>query len=388
MNIGIISGEASGDLLGAGLLKELQKTYPHLTASGIGGPAMLQTGFTSLYDIERLSVMGLVEPLRRLPELFRIRAALLHYFTLHKPDVFIGIDSPDFNLGLELKLRQAGIPVVHYVSPSVWAWRKKRIHKIAKAVDLILTLFPFEADFYREHQVPVQFVGHPLADLIPLKPDKFAARAALHLDRDSTYIALLPGSRRNEIKYLAELFIKTAATIAKKRPELKFITSAVNAERDQEVRALCKKIAPHLSIEFFIGKSHEVMASADIVLVTSGTATLETLLFKKPMVIAYRMAELTYQIARHLVKVPYIGLPNLLAKQLLVPEFIQKEARPEQLVAALLDFIDHPEKISLLENKFLEIHQTLRCNANVQAARAIQKLTELKRKQQLLSSLY
>ena len=374
MNIGIVSGEASGDLLGAGLLTELQKTHPHLTASGVGGPAMLQTGFTSLYDIERLSVMGLIEPLFRLPELFRMRSALFQYFTLHKPDVFIGIDSPDFNLGLELKLRQQGIPVVHYVSPSVWAWRKKRIHKIAKAVDLILTLFPFEADFYREHQVSVQFVGHPLADLISLKPDTLAARRVLNLDSDTTYIALLPGSRRNEIKYLAELFIKTATIIAKKRPEIKFITSAVNAERDQEVRALCKKIAPQLPIEFFIGKSHEVMASADIVLVTSGTATLETMLFKKPMVIAYRMAEMTYQIARHLVKIPYIGLPNLLANQLLVPEFIQKEARPEQLVSALLDFIDHPEKSIQLENKFLEIHQTLRCNANIQAAKAVQSL--------------
>ncbi len=378
MNIGIVSGEISGDLLGAGLLTELKKSYPHLTASGIGGSAMMQTGFTSLYDIDRLAVMGLVEPLRRLPELFKIRGALLHYFTLHRPDVFIGIDSPDFNLGLELKLRQAGIPVVHYVSPSVWAWRKKRIHKIAKAVDLVLTLFPFEADFYREHHVPVQFVGHPLADLIPLKPDTFTARQALNLDHKTTYIALLPGSRRNEIKYLAELFITTAANISCIRPELKFITSAVNGERDQEVRALCKKLAPHLPIEFFIGKSHEVMASADVVLVTSGTATLETMLFKKPMVIAYRMAELTYQIARHLVKIPYIGLPNLLAKQLLVPEFIQKEARPAQFVSALLDFIDHPKKRAVLEKKFLDIHQTLRCNANEQAAMAIQKLFQLR----------
>jgi lipid-A-disaccharide synthase len=374
MHIGIVAGETSGDLLGAGLLMELQKSFPHLTASGIGGPAMLQAGFTSLYDMERLAVMGLVEPLFRLPELFKIRNALFNYFILHRPDVFIGIDSPDFNLGLELKLRQAGIPVVHYVSPSVWAWRKKRIHKIAQAVDLVLTLFPFEADFYRAHNVPVQFVGHPLADLIPLHPDKLAARHSLNLDSAATYIALLPGSRRNEIKYLAELFISTAAIISRTRPEIKFITSAVNAERDQEVKALCKKLAPHLPIDFFIGKSHEIMASADAVLVTSGTATLETLLFKKPMVIAYRMAELTYQIARHLVKVPYIGLPNLLANQLLVPEFIQKEAHPQQLASALLDFIDHPKKIAVLEKKFLTIHQTLRCNANEKAAAAIQKL--------------
>lgn len=374
MNIGIVSGEASGDLLGAGLITELQKTFPHMTASGIGGPAMIEAGFTSLYDRERLAVMGIVEPLRRLPELFKIRNALFQYFTKHRPDVFIGVDSPDFNLGLELKLRQAGIPVVHYVSPSVWAWRKKHIHKIAKAVDLVLTLFPFEADFYREHGVPVQFVGHPLADLIPLKPDQSAARQSLHLERETTYIAILPGSRRNEIKYLAELFITTAAHLSCIRPDIKFITSAVSAERDQEVRALCKRVAPQLPIEFFVGKSHEVMAAADVVLVTSGTATLETMLYKKPMVIAYRMAELTYQIARHLVKIPYIGLPNLLANQLWVPEFIQKDACPEQLSSALLDFIDHPKKVAVLEKKFLEIHQTLRCDANRQAAMAIQNL--------------
>jgi lipid-A-disaccharide synthase len=374
MNIGIVSGETSGDLLGAGLLTALQKLDPHIIASGVGGPALLRAGFTNLYDMERLAVMGIVEPLFRLPELLKIRRALLNYFTLHRPDVFIGIDSPDFNLGLEEKLRQAGIPIVHYVSPSVWAWRKKRIHKIAKAADLVLTLFPFEADFYRAHNVPAQFVGHPLADLIPFHSDKQAARRLLNLDCTATYIALLPGSRRNEIKYLAKLFIATAAAISSARPEIKFITSAVNAERDQEVRTLCKEFAPHLSVDFFIGESHTVMAAADAVLVTSGTATLEAMLFKRPMVIAYRMAELTYQIARHLVKIPYIGLPNLLANQLLVPEFIQKNASPGRLASALLDFIDHPEKTALLEKKFLEIHQTLRCNANEQAAIAIQTL--------------
>ncbi len=374
MNIAIVSGEMSGDLLGAGLLTALRESQPHLAASGIGGPAMLRTGFTSLYDMERLAVMGLIEPLGRLPELFKIRRALLNHFTTHRPDIFIGIDSPDFNLGLELKLRQTGIPVVHYVSPSVWAWRKKRIYKIAKAVDLVLTLFPFEADFYREHHVPVQFVGHPLADLIPLESDKLMARRHLNLDCKATYIALLPGSRRNEIKYLAELFIITAATLLRARPTLKFITSAVNAERDREVQALCKKIAPQLAIDFFVGKSHEVMAAADVVLVTSGTATLETMLFKRPMVIAYRMAALTYQIARHLVKIPFIGLPNLLAKRALVPEFIQANASPENLASALLDFIDHPEKVVALEKEFLAIHHQLRRNANAQAAMAIQTL--------------
>jgi lipid-A-disaccharide synthase len=374
MNVGIVAGEPSGDLLGAGLITALRELHPLLTASGIGGSAMLGTGFTSLYNMERLAVMGLVEPLCRLPELFKIRHELIRYFSTHRPDVFIGIDSPDFNLGLELKLRQAGVLIVHYVSPSVWAWRKKRIHKIAQAVDLVLTLFPFEADFYRQHNVPVQFVGHPLADLIPLQPDKLAARHALGLDPHATYIALLPGSRRSEIKYLAELFIATARQIFHERPHMKFLTSAVNTERDQEFQAQCQKFAPHLPITFLTGKSHAMMAAADVVLVTSGTATLETMLFKRPMVIAYRMAELTYQIARHLVKIPYIGLPNLLAKQALIPEFVQNAAQPKVLAAALLDFLDHPEKVRVLEEKFVEIHHQLRCNANREAAQAIASL--------------
>lgn len=374
MNLGILAGEASGDLLGAGLIQALRETHSSLTVTGIGGPAMIQTGCHTLYDIEHLSVMGLIEPLFRLPKLFKIRRDLLQYFMQNRPDVFIGIDSPDFNLGLELHLRQAGIPVIHYVSPSVWAWRKNRIHKIAKAVDLILTLFPFEADFYRQHCIPVQFVGHPLADLIPLQSDKSAARQALGIEGEATTIALLPGSRRNEIKYLAELFITTASLCQQQRPHIKFITSAVNALRDQEFRKFCQARAPHLAISFFTGRTHEVMAAADIVLVASGTATLETMLFKRPMVIVYRMAPTTYQIARYLVKIPFIGLPNLLANDALVPEFIQDSARPGTLCAALFDYLDHPEKIHFLENKFLTIHQQLRLNANQEAARAILKI--------------
>lgn len=371
MNIGILAGETSGDLLGAGLISALRQSKSNLTFSGVGGQNMIASGCHSFYDMERLAVMGLVEPLKRLPELLKMRRSLYRHFTQNRPDVFIGIDYPGFNLGLELQLREIGIPVIHYVSPSVWAWGRKRIFKIAKAVDLMLTLLPFEADFYHQHNVPVKFVGHPLADLIPLQTDKLAAKKVLGIDSDMPTIALLPGSRRNELKYLAEIFVKAANLCWKKKSNLQFITSAVNAERDQEFKAVCQQHAPHLPIKFFRGQSHAVMAAADVVLVTSGTATLETMLFKRPMVIAYRMAEMTYQIARYLVKTPFIGLPNLLANENLVPEFIQHAAHPEALSQGLLDFLNHPEKVQCLEEKFIAIHKQLQCDANHRAAEAV-----------------
>lgn len=376
MKIGILAGEASGDLLGEGLIRAMHPLQSDLSVSGIGGPLMLSAGCNSLVEMERLSVMGLLEPLRRLPELFRIRRALYQHFITERPDVFVGIDSPDFNLGLELKLRHAGIPVVHYVSPSVWAWRRKRIFKIAKAVDLMLTLFPFEADFYRQHNIPVHFVGHPLADAIPLQSDKIAARKKLGLSETATYIALLPGSRQHELKYLSDVFIRTAESCFRERPQIQFITSSVNAMRHQEFQETCQRLAKTLPITYFQGQSHDVMAAADIVLVGSGTATLETMLFKRPMVIAYRMSGITYQIARHLVKIPFIGLPNLLANEKLVPEFIQDQASKENLSLALLDYLDHPEKIKALEEKFTAIHQQLRCDANQSAAKAIMDLIQ------------
>lgn len=371
MKIGIVAGEASGDLLGASLIKSLRALNPDIKVVGLGGNAMKAENFQSLYDMERLSVMGLIEPLLHLPDLFKLRSQLYQYFVENKPDVFIGIDSPDFNLGLEKKLRDNGIRVVHYVSPSVWAWRKKRVFKIAKAVDLILTLFPFEADFYKQHQVPVKFIGHPLADAIPLHADKSAARSALGLNANDTIIALLPGSRRNEIKYLAETFIATAYRCWKERPNLRFITSAANTKRNREFQALCKQLAPSLPIRFYENRSHEVMAAADAVLVTSGTATLETMLHKRPMVIAYRTSALTYSIAKRILTIRHIGLPNLLSGETLVPEFIQEAADPEKMVLALFDYLDHPEKVTQLEKKFLQLHLELRKNASDEAAQAI-----------------
>jgi lipid-A-disaccharide synthase len=374
MKIGMVAGEASGSILGSGLIHALKIQHPDLQVSGIGGADMISAGFHSFHEMERLAVMGLIEPLGRLPELFAIRRHLYQHFSSQKPDLFIGIDAPDFNLGLEKKLRDQGIPTVHYVSPSVWAWRKRRIHKIAKAVDMVLTLFPFEAKFYEQHDVRATFVGHPLADVIPLVPDAHVAKMELGLDPDKKYVAILPGSRRNEIRFLSETFIKTAQLCLREQPDLQFITSAANAQRNLEFQAECQRLAPDLPIHFFEQRTHAVMAAAEVVLVTSGTATLETMLMKRPMVVAYKMGNLTYQIARHLVKLPYFSLPNLLAAEKLIPEFVQDQATPPQLAASLLDYLAHPQKTAALQATFTRIHQQLRCDANHSAANAVLSL--------------
>jgi len=371
LNIGIVAGEASGDLLGAGLIQALRRLYPDIRLSGIGGAAMIQAGFESFYDLEELSVMGLLDPLRRLPRLVKIRRELYRYFVKQKPDVFIGIDSPDFNLGLELKLHQQGIRTVHYVSPSVWAWRQYRVHKIARAVDLMLTLLPFEAEFYKKHQIPVKFVGHPLADKISMRVNKIATREGLGLEKDQQYLALLPGSRKQELRHLGKVFLKAALICQRQKPELCFITSSINAERDREWRELHQAFAPQLPLKFFLKRSHEVMAAADAILVTSGTATLESMLLKNPMVIAYRTAPFNFFLAKLLVKTPFIGLPNLLAREAIVPELIQSAVKPKVIADLLLEYLDDPEKTARLQDKFTNIHSELSQNADYQAARAI-----------------
>ena len=359
MKIGILAGEASGDLLGAKLIEALRQQYPNVQVEGVGGPAMIAAGCTSLFDMERLNVMGLIEPLLRLPDLIKLRKQIYQHFIQHRPDVFIGIDAPDFNLGLEYKLRHAGIPVIHYVSPSVWAWRQYRVRKIAQAVDLMLTLLPFEATFYRKYHVPVYYVGHPLAEHIPLQPDQLAARRALGIDEHATYVALLPGSRRQEIHYMAEPFLLAAKQIAKQKPTIHFITSHINEKRYQEFYDAYQQYAPDLPLEFFTRRAHDVMAAADVVMVTSGTATLETMLYKKPMVIAYRMSRFTHLLAKLLVKTPFIGLPNLLANAEIVPELIQDAVRPDRIVHHVLNFLNHPEHVRILENKWMALHQEL-----------------------------
>lgn len=363
MRIGIVAGEASGDLLGAKLIAALKVADPLLQVEGVGGPAMIEAGCKSLFDMERLAVMGLIEPLKRLPDLFKLRRDLYQHFITNPPDVFIGIDAPDFNLGLELKLRNKGIKTIHYVSPSVWAWRQRRIHKIAKAVDMMLTLLPFEAAFYEKHQVPVRYVGHPLASQIPMQIDVKAARRSLNLDEGLTYIALLPGSRSQEIRYLAEPFLRAAYLAWKARPNLRFVTSHINEKRYQAFAAFHKEFAPDLPLTFYLRKSQEVMAASNVVLVTSGTATLETMLYKKPMIIAYRMSPITYQLAKYLVKTPFIGLPNIIAQEMLVPELIQDAVTPEKIVEQLFRFLDQPKLIEHLQNKFNAIHNELNADS-------------------------
>ncbi len=370
LRVALVAGEASGDLLGAGLMQALRAQHPHISFMGVGGPRMEAEGLISEFPMERLAVMGLVEVLGRLRELLGRRKALIAQLLEARPDVFIGIDAPDFVLEIEAQLHRAGIPAVHYVSPSVWAWRQKRVLKIRDGCDLMLTLFPFEARFYEEQQVPVRFVGHPLADTIPLDSDRLAARQALGLPQDGQVIALLPGSRGGEVGRLGALFLDAAAQLLAVRPEVRFVLPCANAARRAQVEQLLAGRSP-LPLLLTDGRSHEVLAACDGVLIASGTATLETLLFKRPMVVAYRVAPLTYLILKQLVKSPYISLPNLLAGRKLVPELIQHEATPERLVAELLPLLEHPEQQT---DSFAAIHLSLRRDASVQAARAVLEL--------------
>ena len=379
VTIAIIAGEASGDILGAGLIRSLRKRYPKARFVGIGGDEMIAEGFHSLVPMERLSVMGLVEVLGRIRELFSIRARLLEYFFTTPPDVVIGIDSPDFTLAIERRCREAGIPSVHYVSPSVWAWRQKRIFKIAKSVDLMLTLFPFEARFYEEHNVPVAFVGHPLADRIPMQPDTGAARKALGLNLDQPVLAVLPGSRGGEVERLGTLFLEASRWLQGRRPDIQLVIPCVNRDREKQVEGLVEALEVKLPVTLVRGRSREVMAASDVVLLASGTATLEAMLLKRPMVVGYRLSNLSYKLLSRLVKVPWVALPNLLAQQGLVPELLQDDATPEALGAAVLERMENTEEREQLQQAFSELHESLRQNADERAATAISELMERRR---------
>jgi lipid-A-disaccharide synthase len=370
IHIGIVVGEASGDILGAALIQELRKHYPSAEFSGIGGPRMLALGFHSYFPQDRLAVMGLIEPLKRLPELLRIRKFLREHFIKSPPAVFIGIDSPDFTIPLEASLKEQGIKTVHYVSPSVWAWRQKRIFKIARSVDLMLTLLPFEAKFYQEHNVPVEFVGHHLADEIPFEVDKLAARKSLGLPEQGRIVALLPGSRASEVERMGELFMLAAVMCLKQNPDLLFVIPAASPDRYRQLHIELNDFVDY-PIQLINGHSHEAMAAADVVLLASGTVALEALLLKKPMVVAYKVAPLTFKILSWLVKTPWISLPNLLAQKLLVPEFLQDKATPEVLSAAVMDYFENPEQAMALSQTFAQMHLELKRDASARAADAI-----------------
>nr|WP_183166718.1 lipid-A-disaccharide synthase [Azomonas macrocytogenes] len=362
--VALVAGEASGDILGAGLMQALKKHHPHIEFIGIGGPRMQAQGLDSYFPQERLAVMGLVEVLGRLPELILRRHRLLNTLIESRPDVFIGIDAPDFNLGLELRLRKAGIRTVHYVSPSVWAWRQKRVFTIRDACDMMLTLLPFEARFYEEHRVPVRFVGHPLADIIPLEADRQAARGALNLPQDQLVVALMPGSRGGEVARLGELFFEAARLLRANRPNVRFIVPCANQARRQQLEQMLIG-KDDLPLTLFDGRSHEVLAACDAVLIASGTATLEAMLYKRPMVVAYRVSPMTYRIAKRLVKTPFFSLPNLLAGRMLVPELIQDDATPQAMFELLSPLL---EKGELQTASFAAMHKALRCNASERAA--------------------
>ncbi len=369
LRIALVAGEASGDILGSTLMQALKARHPDARFIGVGGPRMQAEGLESYFPMERLAVMGLVEVLGRLPELLRRRKRLIQTLIDERPDVFIGIDAPDFNLGVELKLRRAGIKTVHYVSPSVWAWRQKRVLKIREGCDLMLTLFPFEARFYEEHGVAVRFVGHPLADAIPLEADRATARAALDLPDDAPVVALLPGSRGGEVGKLGALFLDAAERMRSVRPGVQFVLPCASPERRVQLEAMLA--GRDLSLRLLDGRSHEALAACDAVLIASGTATLEALLYKRPMVVAYKVAPLTYRILKRLVKSPYVSLPNLLAQRLLVPELLQDAATADALAQAVAPLLDDGE---VQTHGFDVIHRALRQDASRQAADAILNL--------------
>lgn len=377
LHIALLAGEESGDILGAGLIRALKNLYPQAQFSGIGGQRMLAEGFHSYFPQDRLAVMGFIEPLKRLPELLRMRAFIKRHYSEHKPDVFIGIDSPDFNLSIERHLRAQGIKTAHYVSPSVWAWRQGRIHGIKKAVDLMLALFPFELPIYQRHQIPAEWVGHPLADSFPLETDAQQAfnRLALPLNPQQPIVALLPGSRQAEVARLGNLFFETAQRLRQQIPQLQFICPAANPARLAQLKTLLSHW-PQLPVQLVLGQSHDAMACAQLVIMASGTTTLEALLLKKPMVIAYKVAPLSYAIYKRLVKVKHIGLPNLLTNTPLVPEFIQHQATADNLCAAALAYLQQPELTQALQAQFLHCHLSLRKDASTTAAKAIATLLQ------------
>jgi lipid-A-disaccharide synthase len=375
LRIGLVAGEASGDQLGAGLIHALKLRYPDAIFVGMGGSKMLAEGFESLFPIDRLSVMGFVEPLKRLPELFRIRKTLFNYFCDNKFDLVVGIDSPDFNLGLELKLRKKGIKTAHYVSPSVWAWRQGRIKKIARAVDLMLTLLPFEEVFYQQHGVPVACVGHPLAETIPMQTDTLAARQQLSLPADSLVLTVMPGSRASEVETLGRLFLDTSQHCQLQLSGLQLVIPTASPERREQLETILRDY-PDLPVTLLDGQSLTAMAAANVVLLSSGTSALEAMLLKKPMVVSYRLGKFTFALVSKMAKVSFVALPNLLAGEALVPELLQDAATVESLSEAVLTLFLNPDRVIALEKRFTTLHESLRHGGSEAAAGALAQLIE------------
>ncbi|KYN86171.1 lipid-A-disaccharide synthase [Vibrio cidicii] len=374
LRIGIVAGELSGDTLGEGFIQAVKARYPDAEFVGIGGPKMIAQGCQSLFDMEELAVMGLVEVLGRLPRLLKVKAELVRYFTQNPPDVFVGIDAPDFNLRLELDLKNAGIKTVHYVSPSVWAWRQKRIFKIEAATNLVLAFLPFEKAFYDKFDVPCEFIGHTLADAIPLQSEPAAARALLGLEQDKKWLAVLPGSRGSELKMLAPTFIETCKLLHQQNPDLGFLVALVNQKRRQQFEQAWQQYAPELEFKLVDDTARNVITAADAVMLASGTVALECMLLKRPMVVGYRVNALTAFLAKRLLKTEYVSLPNILAGEELVKEYLQDDCTPQNLFAEVSRLLEGNNQSML--NKFTEMHHWIRKDADQQAANAVLNLIE------------
>lgn len=371
VRIGIVAGEASGDLLGSHLIQALKQKRPDFEFVGIAGPKMMGEGAQSLFPMERLSVRGYVEVVKHLFGLLRLRRQLLNHFLSNPIDLFIGIDAPDFNFWLEKKLKNKGIKTIHYVSPSIWAWRKNRINKIKHAVSHVLALFPFEPALYQQAGIPVTYVGHPLADILPIEPDVTAAREGLKLKPSALVIAMLPGSRQSEVQQHTDLFIKTAKLIYAIHPNALFLVPLITRETRKIFELAIFHEPESLPIHILFGHAHDAMEAADVIIVASGTATLEAALLKKPMVITYRMPKLSWQLLKRMQLQPYVGLPNILAGRFVVPELLQDNSTPEKLAEAALKLISDSSYIAEIKAEFTKMHLSLRQNTAKKAALAI-----------------
>lgn len=374
LTVALVAGETSGDILGAGLIRSLKKHHPNIKFVGIAGPQMQAEGCKAWYEMEELSVMGIVEVLGRLRRILAIRRDITKRLIELKPDIFIGIDAPDFNLSLEGKLKQAGIKTIHYVSPSVWAWKQKRVFKIKRNTNLILAFLPFEKAFYDIFDVPCRFIGHKMADDIPLEPDQTAMRQQLGIPLDCQCLALLPGSRHAEVTLLSEPFLKAAQLLRDKFPDLHIVVPLANEKRRQEFERIKAEIAPQLNVQLLDGHAREAMIASNAAILASGTVALECMLAKCPMVVGYKMKAFTFWLAKKLIKTPYVSLPNILAGKEIVPELLQHDCTPENIANHVLPFLESDN--TELKATFLALHKQIRCNADEQAAQAVLDVLE------------
>jgi lipid-A-disaccharide synthase len=386
LHVGIVAGESSGDQIGAALIGALRRSVPGLRITGMAGPKMKAAGCEAIASVDELSVMGLVEVVRQYPRLRRLRERLCQYYLTARPDVFVGIDVPDFVMGIEARLHAKRVKTIHYVAPQIWAWRQSRARKIAGRLDLLLALFPFEESFFRQYGIDARFVGHPVADQIPLERDMAGARGRLGLDRDRSYVALMPGSRKQELRRHVDLFLEAAGRIAEEIGDVAFVAGAIDADAREFMLQRSRLVRPAIELDVRQGDAHDVLGACDAALVASGTVTLEGMFCKTPMVVSYRLAPLTFCIMKRLVKIPYVAMPNILAATALVPEYVQREVRPELLARAITGWLRDGDRVAHYQTKCMEIHKMLRRNAAARAAREVLRLAGVSRSEEDVDS--